>query len=427
VKILIKKAYIIDAVTDYPKDIDIMIVDGVIEQIGFGLEESVDKTIDGSGLTILPGLVDMHSHLREPGFEYKETVASGTKAAAKGGFTTICCMPNTKPIIDDIETLNNLMDIIKRDAIINVLPIAAVSMKQQSHDLTDMKALGELGAIAFSDDGQPVSNNSLMLDALLRAKDYGALIIDHCEDHNLVKGGVLNAGYKAKELGLPGISNLSEELPIIRDIMLAAEAHYKIHIAHVSTKGAVEIIREAKKRGVKVTCEVTPHHIALSQDIIAEGYTDCKVNPPLRSLEDIAAIKEALKDGTIDAIATDHAPHHETEKSGDFIKAANGISGIETAFAVCYTELVASGILSIKELAAKMSYIPSRILGIDKGIIAVGKTADLVLVDLDKTIIIDKLSFVSKGKNTPFHGRSYKGEVVHTLVEGKIVFSKEEK
>ena len=425
-KILIKRAHIVDAVVDYPKGCDVLIVDGIIKQIGEGIEVDADEIIDGTGLTVLPGLVDMHSHLREPGFEYKETVASGTKAAARGGYTTICCMPNTKPVIDNEDTLKNLLEIINRDAVINVLPIAAVSMGQKSQCLTEMKMLKQLGAIAFSDDGQPVSNNGVMLEALFKAKENGALIIDHCEDHSLVKGGVINEGKKANDLGLPGISNLSEELPVVRDIMLAAEADYKIHIAHVSTKGTVDIIREAKNRGIKVTCEATPHHIALCDDIITAGYTDCKVNPPLRSLEDVQAIKQALHDGTIDAIATDHAPHHETEKTKDFYKAANGISGIETSFSVCYTELVETGILSVKELVAKMSYNPSKILGINKGKVAVGETADIVIVDLNKTNKIDKDIFFSKGKNTPFHGRSYKGEVVYTIVKGKIVFNKED-
>ena len=425
-KILIKEVYIVDAEVDYPKCCDVLIVDGVIQQIGEKIEFKADELINGTGLTLLPGLVDMHSHLREPGFEYKETVASGTMAAARGGYTTICCMPNTKPVIDNMDNLKKLLEIIKKDAVVNVLPIAAVSLGQQSQCLSDMKTLKALGAIAFSDDGQPVSNNSIMLEALLMAKENKALIIDHCEDHSLVKGGVMNKGNKSKELGLPGISNLSEELPIVRDIMLAAEADYKIHIAHVSTKGSVDIIREAKKRGIKVTCEVTPHHIALSDDIITEGYTDCKVNPPLRSLEDVHAIKQGLRDGTIDAIATDHAPHHETEKTKDFYKAANGISGIETSFSVCYTELVETGILSLKELVAKMSYNPSMILGIKSGKIAVGEIADIVLVDLNKTNKIDKDTFFSKGLNTPFHGRSYKGEVVYTILNSKIVYKKED-
>ena len=425
-KILIKEAYIVDAEVDYSKCCDVLLVDGVIQQIGEKIEIIADEIVNGAGLTLLPGLVDMHSHLREPGFEYKETVASGTMAAARGGYTTICCMPNTKPVIDNMDNLKKLLEIIKKDAVVNVLPIAAVSLGQQSQCLSDMKTLKALGAIAFSDDGQPVSNNSIMLEALLMAKENKALIIDHCEDHSLVKGGVMNKGNKSKELGLPGISNLSEELPIVRDIMLAAEADYKIHIAHVSTKGSVDIIREAKKRGIKVTCEVTPHHIALSDDIITEGYTDCKVNPPLRSLEDVHAIKQGLRDGTIDAIATDHAPHHETEKTKDFYKAANGISGIETSFSVCYTELVETGILSLKELVAKMSYNPSMILGIKSGKIAVGEIADIVLVDLNKTNKIDKDTFFSKGLNTPFHGRSYKGEVVYTILNSKIVYKKED-
>jgi dihydroorotase len=426
VKILIKSICIVDTLADYPSNSDVLIVDGIITQIGKGLAVDADEIIDGAGLTLLPGFVDMHSHLREPGFEYKETVVSGTEAAARGGYTTICCMPNTKPVIDNVDALRNLLEIINRDAVVNVLPIAAVSIGQQSQCLTEMKELKDLGAIAFSDDGQPVSNNGVMLEALIRAKDIGALIIDHCEDHSLVKGGVINEGIKAKELGLPGISNLSEELPVVRDIMLAAEAGYKIHIAHVSTKGTVDIIREAKNRGINVTCEVTPHHIALWDDMITEGYTDCKVNPPLRSREDVEAIKQALRDGTIDAIATDHAPHHEWEKTKDFYKAANGISGIETSFSVCYSELVETGILSIKELAAKMSYNPSNLLGINKGKIAVGEIADIVIVDLNKTNKIDKNTFFSKGKNTPFHGRSYKGEVVYTIVNGKIVFKRED-
>lgn len=425
-KILIKGASVVDTLVDYPSGNDILIEDGIVKQVGDNIEANADKVIDGAGLTVLPGFIDMHNHLREPGFEYKETIASGTKAAARGGYTTICCMPNTKPVIDSVDILKSQLEIINRDAVVNVLPIAAVSIGQQSQCLTEMKALKELGAIAFSDDGQPVSNNGIMLDALLSAKKNGALIIDHCEDHSLVKGGVINQGKKAQELGLPGISSLSEELPVVRDIMLAAEADYKIHIAHVSTKGTVDIIREAKKRGLKVTCEVTPHHIALSDDIISEGYTDCKVNPPLRSIEDLLAIKQALKDGTIDAIATDHAPHHETEKTNDFYKAANGISGIETSFSVCYTELVESGILSLKELAVKMSYNPSQILGINKGKLAVGEIADLVIVDLNKTSKIDKNTFISKGKNTPFHGRSYRGEVVCTIVKGEIIFNKED-
>jgi dihydroorotase len=426
-RLLIKNAAIADATAEYQEGCDILLEEGIIKEIGRDLKAEEVRQLDCQGLTVLPGLVDLHSHLREPGYEHKETVASGTRAAARGGFTTICCMPNTKPVIDEPAKLKHLLELIKKDAVVKVLPMAAISMGQQSEKLTDMKALAEMGAAAFSDDGQPVRDNGLMLAALEAAKQIDALIMDHCEDHSLVNGGVINKGYQSQALRLKGISALSEELPIMRDILLAQEAGYKIHIAHVSTKGAVEIIREAKEKGIRVTCEVTPHHIAMDESMLEEGFTDCKVNPPLRSKEDVAAIKAGLKDGTIDAIATDHAPHHQTEKGGDFYTAANGISGIETAFAVCYTELVEHGVLSLKELTAKMSRNPAIILGMDAGCIAVGKAADLTIVDLNKEITIDKNTFLSKGKNTPFHGRRCKGEVIYTIVNGKMAYQKEEK
>jgi len=426
-KMLIKNVHVVDAIDDYTTLCDVFIKDGNVEEIGEGLSYEADQIIDANGLTLMPGFVDMHCHLRQPGFTHKETVASGSKAAARGGYTTICCMPNTKPVIDNQESLSMLMDIIKEDAAINVLPIAAISINQKSECLTDMVKLKSLGAVAFSDDGQPVSNNNLMLSALQVAKEHGLLLIDHCEDKSLVKGGVINLGKKSEELGLLGISNLSEEQPIERDAMLAKEAGYRIHIAHVSTEGSAEIIRRAKAQGTIVTCEVTPHHLALSEDIIKLDYTDCKVNPPLRTKRDIEALKLALKDGTIDAIATDHAPHHKDEKGNDFYKAPFGISGIETSFSVCYTELVETGLLSLKELSAKMSQNPSRILGINRGRLAIGETADITIVDLNKAVTINKNDFYSKGKNTPFHGRSYKGEVVYTIVNGKIIYKREEK
>ncbi|MDF2521563.1 MAG: dihydroorotase, multifunctional complex type [Clostridia bacterium] len=425
--ILIKNAQIIDSVKDFQGTWDVLIRDGEIAEIGRNLDCNIDQVIDAKGLAVLPGFVDMHCHLREPGLEYKETVASGSAAAARGGYTTICCMPNTRPVIDSEESLSMLTDIIKRDALVNVFPIAAISVNQKGEALTDMVRLKECGAVAFSDDGQPVYDSGLMESALEKAKQHELLLIDHCEAQELVKGGVINQGEKSAELGLQGISNLSEELPIERDVKLADKTDSRVHIAHVSTAGAVDIIRQAKVRGIKVTCEATPHHIALSEVLIKPGYTDCKVNPPLRSDRDREAVKAGLIDGTIDVIATDHAPHHEEDKGEDFYKAAFGISGIETAFSVCYTELAASGLLSMKELVCRMSLTPSRILGIDKGRLDVGKAADLTIVDLNKTVIVDKGNFVSKGKNTPFHGRSYKGEVIYTIVKGEIVFKKEEK
>ncbi|MDD4504719.1 MAG: dihydroorotase [Clostridiaceae bacterium] len=412
----------IDTVNVYEGINDIYIDGGVIKEIDSSIELEADRVIDAKGLYLLPGFVDMHTHLREPGFEYKETVYSGTRAAARGGYTTICCMPNTKPVIDDKVSLSGLLDIIKKDAAVNVYPIAAISKGQKSIELTEMKKLSEMGAVAFSDDGKPVMTAAFMREALLAAKIDDLLIIDHCEELSLAEDGVINYGEKAEQLGIKGIHQLSEELNVMRDIMIAEETNSHIHIAHVSTEKSVEIIREAKSRGVRVTCEVTPHHIGLTENIIAPGFTDCKVNPPLRTVKDVNAIKEALRDGTIDAIATDHAPHHKDEKSEDFYSSAFGISGIETAFSVCYTELVESEILTLKDLVTKMSSNPARILKLESGVIRTGKAADLVIVDTARRITVNKESLLSKGKNTPFHGRNYTGDIVYTIVNGNVAY-----
>jgi dihydroorotase len=360
--------------------------------------------------------------MREPGFEYKETMYSGTRAAAKGGYTTICCMPNTKPAIDDENSLSKLLEIIEKDAVVNVHPIAAISKGQKSIELTDMKKLSEMGAVAFSDDGKPVMTAALMREALLIAKNNDCLIIEHCEELSLAEGGAINSGRVAERLGIKGINPLSEELNIMRDIMIVEETDSRIHIAHVSTAKSVDIIRTAKAKGIKATCEVTPHHIGLTEDIITRGFTDCKVNPPLRTEGDVEALKEALKDGTIDVIATDHAPHHKSEKGEDFYNSAFGISGIETAFAVCYTELVETGILTLEELAGKMCSKPAKLLGLETGEIRTGMAADMVIVDISKRVTVNKESLLSMGKNTPFHGRSYTGDIVYTIVNGNIVY-----
>ncbi|HYE80605.1 MAG TPA: dihydroorotase [Clostridia bacterium] len=420
--LLIKHCSIADPETAYEELNDIYIENGVVVKIAPLISQSAGRVIDARGFHVLPGFVDMHTHLREPGFEYKETVRSGTIAAARGGYTTICCMPNTRPVIDDEASLQRLLDIIEKDAAVNVHPIAAISRGQKSGELTDMKKLREMGAAAFSDDGKPVMTAALLREALIAAKADDHLIIEHCEELSLAEGGAINAGKKAEQLGIRGIHPLSEELNVMRDIMIAEETGSRIHIAHVSTAGSVGIIRAAKGRGVRVTCEVTPHHIGLTEEIITPGFTDCKVNPPLRTAGDIKALKEALKDGTIDIIATDHAPHHKDEKNDDFYSSAFGISGIETAFSVCYSELVETGILTLKELAGKMSSNPARILGLDAGAIKEGRTAELVIVDTAREIAVDREKLLSKGKNTPLHGKNYKGDVVYTIVKGRIAY-----
>ncbi|MBP7072439.1 MAG: dihydroorotase [Clostridia bacterium] len=421
-RLLIKQCSIIDPGNTYEGINDIYIEDGLIRLIEPSIGLAADKVIDTAGLFLLPGFIDIHAHLREPGFEYKETVYSGTRAAARGGYTSICCMPNTKPVIDDEASLSMLQKIIKKDAAVKVYPIAAISKGQTSTELVEMNKLSEMGAVAFSDDGRPVATAAFMLKVLLSAKEEDYIIIDHCEELSLAEGGAINKGRKSEQMGIRGIHPLSEELNVMRDIMIAEETDSHIHIAHVSTAGSAEIIRAAKRRGVKVTCEVTPHHIGLTEDIITPGFTDCKVNPPLRTAGDVEALKEALKDGTIDVIATDHAPHHKDEKSEDFYSSAFGISGLETAFSVCYTELVESGILTLKELSERMSKNPAKLLKLESGIIKTGIAADLVLVDTAREITVNRDDFLSKGKNTPFHGKTYKGDIVYTIVDGNVAY-----
>ncbi len=421
-RLLIKNCSIIDPENDFEGLKDIFIEKGVIRLIKSSVGLEADRVVDAGGLHVLPGFIDMHTHLREPGYEYKETVYSGTRAAARGGYTTLCCMPNTKPVIDDEDSLRRLLEIIERDGAVRVYPIAAISKGQGSKELTNMRKLSSMGAVAFSDDGRPVMTAAFMRKTLLEAKEQGLLIIDHCEELSLAEGGAINHGSKADQLGIRGIHPLSEELYVMRDIMIAEETASSIHIAHISTAKSAQIIREAKQRGVKVTCEVTPHHIGLTEEIITENFTDCKVNPPLRTSKDVEALKEALRDGTIDVIATDHAPHHNEEKGEDFYKAAFGISGIETAFQVCHTELVESGVLTLKHLTALMCSNPARILKLDSGKIAEGSAADIVMVDTNREVTVKKDNMLSKGKNTPFEGRNYKGDVVCTIVGGKIVY-----
>ncbi len=424
-RILLKDCNIIDPVKDYAEYSDILIDNGKIINIGNNLDDHADKVMNLNGLTLVPGFIDMHCHLREPGYEYKETVKTGTEAAAKGGFTTICCMPNTLPVIDSPDTLMVLKKIIDQDALIGVYPIGAITKNQHGKELVDINDMVSNGVKLFSDDGVPVWDDTIMEECLRYSKDKDIIIIDHCEDLDLVAGGVINKGKVSERLGLKGISNSSETQPIIRNIKLAEKLGAAVHIAHISTEDSLEVIKKAKKRGVKISCEVTPHHISLCDEDIKGKDTSYKVNPPLRNISDVKALQQGIRDGYINIIATDHAPHNDKDKPNDFIKAANGISGFETAFSVCFTYLVRSGLINLKELLKLMCLNPAKLLNIDKGRIHIGNVADLTVIDLEKSYFVNRDSFVSKGKNTPYHGKELWGEIVMTIYEGNIVYRKE--
>lgn len=380
------------------------------------------EKIDAKGLTAMPGLFDMHCHLREPGYEYKEDIESGTKAAARGGFTSVACMPNTLPPADSASVVSYIIERAGRLGYCNVYPIGCITKGQKGEELAEYGELMEAGAIAFSDDGLPVENPLIMRNALLYAKSHGALLISHCEDKRLSDGGCANEGYNATIAGLKGIPDAAEEIMVARDIILAESLGAKVHIAHVSTKGSVELVRQAKARGVKATCETCPHYFAADDSFILDYDADAKVNPPLRGKEDVTAIIEGIKDGTIDAIATDHAPHHADEKNVEFCDAASGISGLETAFALSYTHLVKSGRITLQRLAELMSFTPARILGLKHEGIKEGSRADIALADLNKSYAIDSSKFLSKGKNTPFEGTEVFGDVICTINGGWVVY-----
>ncbi len=403
---------------------DLLIKDGRIEKIAAGIDADGCRVIEADGLTALPAFVDMHVHLREPGFEYKEDIESGSKAAVAGGFSAVCCMPNTKPVIDNKYIVRYIKDRAKEVDLVKVYPIAAVSVGEKGETISEMGKLKEAGAVAFSDDGRPVESAQLMRIALEYASGFGMPVISHCEDLSLVNDGVMNEGYHSTLVGLKGITRASEEVMVARDIVLAETLGARVHIAHISTAGSARLIRDAKARGVKVTCETCPHYFAATDELCLSGNADAKVNPPLREESDRLAMIEAIKDGTVDAIVTDHAPHAAYEKEGGFIGAANGISGIETSFALSYTALVRTGEITLEKLSELMTAGPASIVGVECGKLEEGGLADITLVDLNEKYRIDKNEFFSKGKNTPFHGREVYGRVRYTVVEGKIKYER---
>lgn len=399
------------------KRLDIRVENGVIAELA---QHIAGEGIDCTGLTVLPGLIDMHVHLREPGFEKKEDIASGSAAAVKGGFTQICCMPNTRPVADNKVVISYIVHRAKEVNLCKVHPIGAITEGQKGENLAAIGAMKAAGAVALSEDGKSVVNTNLMANAMLYAADFGLKCLCHCEDASLVDGGVVNEGYYSTLTGLKGSIRAAEDIVIAREILLAESLSLPVHICHVSTYSGVQLIREAKARGVQVTAETCPHYFTLTDEVIAGFDTNTKVNPPIREERDRLAVIEGLKDGTLDCIVTDHAPHHFDDKNVEYALAAFGISGLETSFALSYTQLVRDGALTLGQLADRMSAAPAAILNLRGGAIEAGAPADLTVVDLNERWTIDPAQFVSKGKNTPFAGRQVYGRVKYTLVDGDI-------
>ncbi|MGN8848602.1 dihydroorotase [Bariatricus sp. HCP28S3_C2] len=424
-KLLIKNGHVVNPENDLNAVQDVLIENDRIIKVADSVRDDADTVLDAKGMYVMPGFIDLHVHLRDPGLTYKETLETGGMAAARGGVTTICAMPNTRPVTDTSQMIEELHERAAHESPVHVIQLGAITKGQLGEELADIRGMAEAGCHAISEDGKSVMNASLYRKAMKIAKEEGISIFAHCEDITMVEGGVMNADAKAKELGLPGITNSVEDVIVARDILLAKETGVRLHLCHCSTQDSVEMIRLAKAEGLPVTGEVCPHHFTLCTDDIRGDDGNYKMNPPLRAREDVEALKRGLADGTMDVIATDHAPHSAEEKNRSMAKAAFGIVGLETSAALTYTELVEPGILTVMQMAEKMSYNPAKILGLnDKGSVSEGKIADLVIFDPEKEYRIDVEKFASKGKNTPFNGYPVKGEVACTIVDGKIVYQR---
>lgn len=420
-KTLLKNGTLIDYKTNTFEKYDILIQDDKISKIEKDIIEDVDNLIDCSNLNIMPGMIDIHCHLREPGFEYKETIETGARSAVTGGFTTICPMPNTKPTPDSTIILQKIIDEAKRVNLCNVLPYTSVTKGEKGEELVDFEELKNAGAIAFSDDGMPVVNSNIMRQAIIEADKLGTYVASHCEEKSVSKGAI-NAGLVADELGVEGVLPEAEEIMAAREIVISETNNVRAHICHISTKTSKNMIRDAKKRGVKITCETCPHYFTFTVDEVKKSGTNAKMNPPLREEKDRLAIIEGLKEGTIDCIITDHAPHSEDEKMQDLSKAPNGIIGFETALSAEIMNLIDSGDLTYLDLVRLTSYNPANLLKIDRGSIEVGKVADITIFDPNEQYIYTKEMIVSKAKNSPFIGKNLKGKVKYTIVNGNIVY-----
>lgn len=421
-KILIKNGHLLDPIAKRDGNFDILISDGKIEKVASKIDCENSKVIDATGKYVMPGFIDLHVHFREPGYEYKETIKTGSMAAAKGGFTSVCPMPNTNPVIDNPMMVEYLKLKSEKEAVVNILPVGTVTKGQQGKEIADIKGMVKKGILAISEDGKSVMDTLVYMEGMKIAAKEKIVVLAHCEDKPLVRGGVMNDGKRANELGLLGITNTVEDVITARDIFMAKEANVKLHLCHCSTKDSVNLIKMAKANGQAVTGEVCPHHFTIADEEIPNDDANYKMNPPLRSMEDIKALKEGLRDNIMDVISTDHAPHSEEEKKQSMKTAPFGIVGLETAFALTVTELVKQGFLTKMQLVEKMSVNPAKIIGIDRGTLLEGKVADLVIADFDKEYIIDKNTFVSKGKNTPFDGKKVFGDILLTMVNGDIVY-----
>lgn len=421
---LIRNGRVIDPASGKDGIYDILVEDGMIAGVDASIPKGDNDIIDAAGCFVMPGLVDLHVHFREPGFEYKETIKTGSMAAAHGGVTTVFPMPNTKPVIDSVDMYDKVQTIIDRDAVVNVHQVASVTLRQQGETPVDVAALKKAGCIAISEDGKSVMNSQVYREAMKAAAAEDMLVMAHCEDKNLVNGGALNEGVASRRYHVNGITNAVEDVIVVRDILLSKETGCRLHLCHCSTADSVKLIKAAKDEGLKVTGEVCPHHFMLCDEDIIEDNADYKMNPPLRSRADMEAVREGLRNGTMDVISTDHAPHSAEEKAKPIGAAPFGITGIETSLCLTYTGLVLTGILTPMQMVEKMSYNPAKIAGIDRGTLLPGRPADIIIVNVDDEIVIDRNNFVSKGHNTPFDGYKVKGIVEYTIVGGKIVYKR---
>jgi dihydroorotase len=421
--LLIRGGRVIDPAGSVDAVQDVLIEDGKIARVGARLAAPAGAVvIDAAGTWVCPGFIDMHVHLREPGHEYKETVATGTRAAAAGGFTAVCCMANTQPVNDNRAVTDYIRSKAESEGVVRVYPIGAVTRGLEGKALAELAELAEAGCVAFSDDGKCVMNAELYRRAMEYTLPFGAPIISHAEDHTLSHAGCMHEGVVSTELGLPGIPSAAEDVMVARDIVLAELTGAHVHIAHLSTAGAVRLVRDAKARGVRVTAEVTPHHLLLTEDAVRSWDANMKMAPPLRSKRDTEALIEALADGTIDCVATDHAPHAVSEKEGEFDQAANGVVGLETAVTLLLDRLVRPGLLSVATLVSRLSRDPARLLRLPGGSLGAGAPADLTLIDPDGAVTIEPARFKSKSHNTPFAGWTATGRPCKTIVGGKVVW-----